>query len=98
MKSARGPARPFGSNERVTALEEKVRELFAVILRESPEHITDETRPADLERWDSLQHLILVSGFEEEFNVDIDPDEAVEMYKDFRTFKSVILKKMNGGS
>jgi len=75
-------------------LEEKVKELFAVILKVSTSQITDETRPADLPRWDSLQHLILVSGFEEEFNLDIDPDEAVEMYKDFQTFRSIILKKM----
>ena len=75
-------------------LEEKVKELFAVILKVSTSQITDETRPADLTRWDSLQHLILVSGFEEEFNLDIDPDEAVEMYKDFQTFRSIILKKM----
>lgn len=79
-------------------LEEKVKELFAVMLRESPEGITDTTRPADLPRWDSLQHLILVSGFEEELNVNIDPDEAVEMYKDFQTFKKVILKKLEGAA
>jgi acyl carrier protein len=82
----------------MTPLEEKVKELFAVMLRESPEGITDATRPADLARWDSLQHLILVSGFEEEFNLDIDPDEVVEMYNDFRTFKSVVLKKMEGAA
>jgi acyl carrier protein len=38
-----------------------------------------------------MQHLILVSGFEEEFGLDIDPEEAVEMYKDFATFKRIVL-------
>lgn len=75
-------------------MEDKIKKLFAILLRESEAKIHDETRPADLERWDSLQHLILVSGFEEEFDVNVDPDEAVEMYKDFNTFKSVILKKL----
>ena len=37
-----------------------------------------------------MQHLILVSGFEEEFGIDLDPEEAVEMYKDFATFKRIV--------
>ena len=72
-------------------MEEKIRDLFAVLLQVSPDEIKDETRPASLARWDSMQHLILVSGFEEEFGLDIDPEEAVEMYKDFATFKRVVL-------
>ena len=32
----------------------------------------------------------LVAAFEEEFGVDLDPEEAVEMYKDFATFKKII--------
>ncbi len=55
--------------------------------------ITDDADPSRLERWDSMQHLILVSGFEEELGVDIDPEEAVEMYKDFATFRSIVLRK-----
>lgn len=31
-----------------------------------------------------------VSGFEEEFNIDIDPEKVVEMYRDYSTFKRVI--------
>lgn len=64
------------------------------MLRQPPGSIEDETRPATLAAWDSLQHLILVSSFEEEFDVDIDPEEVVEMYEDFGTFKRVILSKI----
>lgn len=74
--------------------EDRVRSLFATLLRVAPENVTDETRPASLERWDSLQHLILVSGFEEEFEVDIDPEEVVEMYENFETFKRIVLDKI----
>lgn len=75
-------------------VEDRVKELFAVILRESPDNITDDTRPASLSRWDSLQHLILVSGFEEEFDLDIDPEEMLEMYENFKAFKRIILDKL----
>jgi len=79
-------------------VEEKIRDLFAALLQVSPHEVRDETRPASLERWDSMQHLILVSGFEEEFGLDIDPEEAVEMYKDFATFKRIVLHHMNSKS
>jgi acyl carrier protein len=75
-------------------MEEKIRELFATLLQVRPSEIHDGTDPASIARWDSMQHMILVSGFEEEFGVDVDPEEAVDMYKDFATFKRVVLQKM----
>lgn len=75
-------------------MEERIKELFGVVLKVPVHEITDELRPSDLGRWDSLQHLILVSSCEEEFNVHIDPEEAVEMYKDFGAFKRVAMEKM----
>jgi acyl carrier protein len=45
-----------------------------------------------------MQHLILVSGFEEEFGLDIDPEEAVEMYEDFATFKRIVLQNLKSKS
>ncbi|HET6278406.1 MAG TPA: acyl carrier protein [Candidatus Polarisedimenticolia bacterium] len=78
-------------------MDERIRELFATLLQVSPEQIGDETTPASLERWDSMQHLIVVAGFEEEFGVDLDPEEAVEMYKDFATFKRILQQRMEAG-
>jgi len=75
-------------------MDEKIRELFATLLQVAPEGIEDQTSPASLERWDSMQHLIVVAGFEEEFGLDLDPEEAVEMYKDFATFKRIVRQKM----
>lgn len=65
------------------------------MLRVSSEEINGGTSPEDLEVWDSMQHLVIVSGFEEEFNIDIEPEEALEMYKNYQTFKSVIMAKVN---
>ena len=41
-----------------------------------------------------MQHLMLVSGFEEEFGLDVDPEEAVEMYSNYATFKRIVLQKL----
>ena len=72
-------------------------ELFATLLQVPPDDIDDQTSPASLERWDSLQHMILVAGFEEEFGIDVDPEEAVEMFKDFATFKRILRQRMDAG-
>jgi acyl carrier protein len=75
-------------------MDDKIRELFATLLQVAPERIDDQSSPARLDRWDSMQHLIVVSGFEEEFGLDLDPEDAVEMYKDFATFKKIVLQKL----
>jgi acyl carrier protein len=72
----------------------RIRDLFATLLQVSPEAIHDDTEPANLPRWDSMQHLILVSGFEEEFGIDVDPEEAVDMYRDFGAFRRTIQHKL----
>jgi acyl carrier protein len=78
----------------VDTVEERIRELFATMLQVDAAAVDDRTTPERLERWDSMQHLILVSGFEEEFGVDVDPEEAIDMYKDFAAFKKVVLQKL----
>ena len=76
------------------ALHARMRELFATLLQVDPDAIHDRTRPATVERWDSMQHLILVSGFEEEFGIDVDPREAVDMYEGFAAFKRIVMSKL----
>jgi len=71
-----------------------VKDLFATILGVPAETLRAETTPADLEDWDSMQQMILVSGFEEEFGIEIEPEEAVEMYRDYRTFERIIKGKL----
>ncbi len=78
-------------------MDDRIRELFATLLQVPPEQIGDDTTPRDLARWDSMQHLIVVAGFEEEFGLDLDPEEAVEMYKDFATFKRILRQRMEAG-
>jgi acyl carrier protein len=77
-------------------MDDRIRDLFATLLQVSPDQIEDDTQPGTMSRWDSMQHLILVSAFEEEFGLELEPEEAVDMYKDFATFKKVVLQKLGG--
>lgn len=75
-------------------MEDRIRSFFATILQVEQSGVTDETRPSTLEQWDSMQHLILVSSIEEEFSIEFEPEEAVEMYDNFATLKRMVLGKL----
>lgn len=74
-------------------MENKIKELFATILKIPLNRISDNLSPDQVEEWDSLNHLVLISAVEEEFSIEIDPEEIIKMNKDFETFRSIILKK-----
>lgn len=78
-------------------MDDQIKELFATLLRVSPDCIEDQTSPLNLDNWDSIQHLIVVAAFEEEFGLDLDPEDAVEMYRDFRTFREIVRQRMASG-
>ncbi len=75
-------------------METRIRALFADVLRVPTAGITDETTPERIENWDSFNQMVLISAFEEEFNISIEPEEVFEMYRDYKTFKSVIVNKL----
>lgn len=74
-------------------MEDKIKSLFATIIRADEALISDTTTPRTLQHWDSLRHMFLISGFEEELGIEIEPEEVIEMYTDFSAFKRVILRK-----
>jgi acyl carrier protein len=78
------------------SVDDQIRELFAIMLQMPAEEVDRETRPANVPRWDSMQHLILVSEFEQKFGIDVDPAEAVEMYEGYHAFKTLVIEKIQG--
>lgn len=75
-------------------METKVKELFATILEVPADKINDKATPENIENWDSFKHIVLVSAFEEEFNISVEPEDVVEMYKNYETFKTIIMEKL----
>ena len=49
----------------------KVQEIFRDIFDDSSLLITDSSSPDDIEDWDSLNHIFLISAVQEEFGVKI---------------------------
>ena len=73
---------------------ERIKEVFSAILQCTPVEIHDATTPETLERWDSFQHLVLVAGFEEEFGIEVEPEEIDRMFRNFGIFREIIEGKL----
>ena len=50
----------------------------ALFLSEDTE-LTDNTGPKDIDAWDSLGHVNIVTVIEDEFDIEISPDEIGEI-------------------
>lgn len=60
-------------------LEGTIKAIMARVFEVGPEAITEKTRRRDFERWDSLGHLALIGALQDEFQIEIPPDQALEM-------------------
>ena len=54
-------------------------QLIADVLGLPVEDITDESSPDTLSEWDSITHLNLVMAVEEAFEVQMTPEDALEL-------------------
>jgi len=57
----------------------KTREIIAKILRTKSNLLSDKDAMGEVEHWDSLAQLAILSTLEQEFGLSIEPDEAVEL-------------------
>ena len=58
-------------------LEDKVLEIMREVFE--MEDVTTDASQKSCERWDSLHHLSLASELEEEFDIELEPEEIAEM-------------------
>lgn len=56
-----------------------ISEVFCNLFSLGPEAVHDKLSQDDVDNWDSLQHLNLVMALEEEFGIEISPEESTEM-------------------
>ncbi len=57
----------------------RVQKAFSSAFEVEPASITINTVPADVNAWDSMGHVTLASSLEQEFNLNFDVDELMEM-------------------
>jgi acyl carrier protein len=72
----------------------KLKKIVSEILEVEIERINDETSPQNIESWDSLKHIYLVTSIEEEFNVRFSDEEITEMLN-FKLICMILEEKIN---
>ena len=57
----------------------KLKDVISNVLGVSLEEINDDSSPDSLDKWDSLSHLKLVMAIESEFEVELSPEDSMDM-------------------
>lgn len=63
----------------MSAVEEKVRAAFVSAFNVDPTTFNVEMLPEDVQGWDSLGHLTLVTALQEQFGLEFEVNEVMDM-------------------
>jgi len=72
----------------------KVQEVFRKTFDKPDLILTDSISPKDIKKWDSLNHVILISEIEKEFNIRFDLQDMLES-RNVGTICKTILRLKN---
>ncbi|RYZ50031.1 MAG: acyl carrier protein [Sphingobacteriales bacterium] len=73
---------------------DRIRNTMSIVFEVPVEEINDDSSADTIENWDSLRHLNLILGLEEEFGVSI-PDDEVGNLANFKLIELVINDLIN---
>ena len=73
---------------------EKLNEVFRDVFDDEEITVTDKTTANDIEDWDSLSHIMLLSAVEDEFGVKFDM-KAVQGLKNVGEMVNIIEQNVN---
>ena len=57
----------------------KLNKVISNVLGVSIDEINDNSSPDSIDKWDSLSHLNLVMAIEAEFDVELTPEDSMDM-------------------
>ncbi|MBI5403549.1 MAG: acyl carrier protein [Ignavibacteriae bacterium] len=58
---------------------EKLNKIFSELFNLKPEQIKSDLKLADVEGWDSLTHMELITKIEDVYKIELDGDEIASM-------------------
>jgi acyl carrier protein len=75
-------------------LEAAIKTVMARVFKVRVQNITKNTRRREFEYWDSLGHLALIGALQDEFQIEIPPDEAlaIETLEDVKRVVSGLIR------
>ena len=60
-------------------MKDKLKNIMADVFLVDVNQIPDNVNQVNFEKWESVQHLMLIVNIESEFGVSFEPEEIVEM-------------------
>ncbi len=60
-------------------IDTRVRKICSDLFRVDAQQLSDNARRGELDGWDSLGHLDLVSALEKQFSVSLTPEQALDI-------------------
>ncbi|WP_218648136.1 acyl carrier protein [Winogradskyella forsetii] len=74
-------------------IEDKIKEIMALVFDVPKKDITEDTSPDDLDNWDSIGSINLVTALEDEFDIEFEEEDIIEMLN-FQLIKIKIEEKI----
>ncbi len=72
---------------------ESLNKILCEVFRLKEEELKDELTMEDIEKWDSLTHMELVTSIEEGLEIQLSMDDIMTM-RDIKTIKSIVQEKL----
>lgn len=72
-------------------MEDRIRAQFVNCLGISVDIVVDELEYGSIAQWDSVAHMSLIVGLEDEFDIMIDTDDVIDM-SSFKKAKEIVSK------
>lgn len=80
-----------------SSLLDRVRQIASDILQVPADRLGPESSPQQIDSWDSVHHLNLVLALEQEFDVQLDPEDIDQM-TDIAQIVSTLKRKLPADS
>ena len=72
---------------------EKLNKILCEVFRLKEDELNDTLTMEDIEKWDSLTHMDLITSLEEGLEIQLTMDDIMSM-KDIKTIKNIVQQKL----
>lgn len=70
-------------------MQDRVKNVFVECLGVSADIVTDDLEYASIPQWDSIAHMTVIVGLEDEFDIMIETDDVIDMSSVNKAFEIV---------
>ena len=71
------------------SLDDRIKNIMSIVFDVPVDALNEKSTPNTVENWDSLNHMKLVLALEEEFNIQINEQDALDL-QSFKLIKHIL--------